>query len=69
MPKRIALRPLSEEGQNILETLIKSQNTPAIEVERAKNIWLAHLDEKAPAIAKKQDRNLATIYRWLKRFN
>ena len=69
MPKRIAISPLTEEERDTLEILIKSQSAPAIEVERAKTVWLSHLGEKIPAIAKKQDRTLATIYRRLKRFN
>jgi hypothetical protein len=42
MPKKIELRPLTEEERATLEKLIKSQTAPAIEVERGKTIWLAH---------------------------
>jgi transposase len=69
MPKKIDLRPLTKEERETLEKLIKSQTTSAIEVERAKTIWLAHAGEKATGIRKKQDRTQATIYRRLKRFN
>ena len=69
MPKKIELRPLTEEEHETLEKLIKSQTAPAIEVERAKTIWLAQAGEKIPVIGKKQDRTLATIYRRIKRFN
>ena len=67
--KKIQLRPLTEEERETLEKLIKSQIAPAIQVERAKTIWLALTDEKISALAHKQDRTLATIYRRLKRFN
>jgi transposase len=69
MPKKIELRPLTEEERETLEKLIKSQTAPAIEVERAKTIWLAQASEKIPAIGQKQDRTLATIYRRIRRFN
>jgi transposase len=69
MPKKIDLRPLTEEERETLEKLIKSQTAPAIEVERAKTIWLSHAGEKVMDIGKKQDRTPATIYRRLKRFN
>ena len=69
MPKKIELRPLTDEERETLEKLIKSQTAPAIEVERAKTIWLAQTGEKIPAIGKKQDRTQATIYRRIKRFN
>lgn len=69
MPKKIELQPLTEEERETFEKFVKSQTTPAIEVERAKTIWLAQAGEKISAIGKKQDRTLATIYRRLKRFN
>ena len=69
MPKKIELRPLTEEEHETLEKLIKSQTAPAIEVERAKTIWLTQTGEKIQAIGQKQDRTLATIYRRIKRFN
>ena len=69
MPKKVELRALTEKEQETLEKLIKSQTAPAIEVERAKTIWLAQAGEKIQAIGKKQDRTLATIYRRIKRFN
>jgi transposase len=69
MPKKIELRPLTEEEREIVEKLIKSQTAPAIEVERAKTIWLAQAGEKVQSIGKKQERTQATIYRRIKRFN
>ena len=69
MRKKIELRSLTEEERETLEKLIKSQTAPAIEVERAKTIWLAQSGEKIPEIGKKQDRTQATIYRRIKRFN
>jgi transposase len=69
MPKKIELRTLTEEEHDTVEKLIQSQTAPAIEVERAKTIWLAHSGEKSVDIGKKQDRTAATIYRRLKRFN
>ena len=69
MQKKVELRALTEKEQETLEKLIKSQTAPAIEVERAKTIWLSHTGEKVPAISEKPDRTQATIYRRLKRFN
>jgi len=69
MRKKVELRALTEKERETLEKLIKSQTAPAIEVERAKTIWLAHAGEKVPAISQKQDRTQTTIYRRLKRFN
>jgi len=69
MSKKNELRPLTEEERETLEKLIKSQTAPAIEVERAKTIWLAQVGEKIMVIGKKQDRTQATIYRRIKRFN
>lgn len=69
MRKKVELRALTEKEQEALEKLIKSQTAPAIEVERAKTIWLAKAGETVPAISEKQDRTQATIYRRLKRFN
>jgi len=69
MRKKIELRPLTEEERETLEKLNKSQTAPAIEVERAKTIWLAQAGEKITVIGKKQDRTQATIYRRIKRFN
>lgn len=69
MRKKIELRPLTEEERETLEKLIKSQTAPAIEVERAKTIWLAKAGEKVQSISRKQDRTQATIYRRIKRFN
>jgi transposase len=69
MRKKVELRALTEKEQETLEKLIKSQTAPAIEVERAKTIWLAKAGETVPAISEKQDRTQATIYRRLKRFN
>jgi transposase len=67
--KKIQLRPLTEEERTTLEKLIKSQTAPALEVERAKTIWLIQAGEPFTAIAQKQDRTLATLYRRLRRFN
>lgn len=69
MPKKVELRALTEKEQETLEKLIKSQTAPAIEVERAKTIWLVHSGEKVTAISQKIDRTPATIYLRLKRFN
>ena len=69
MPKKLNLRPLTEEERETLEKLIKSKTAPAIEVERAKTIWLLEQGEPIPTIGQKQERTLATIYRRLRRFN
>ena len=69
MPKKLNLRPLTEEERETLEKLIKSQTAPAIEVERAKTIWMLHQGKPIPVIGQKQERTLATLYRRLRRFN
>jgi hypothetical protein len=48
--KKFKLQPLTEEERETLIKLIKSQTAPAIEVERAKTIWLARLGEKKPRL-------------------
>ncbi len=69
MPKKVELRALTKKEQETLEKLIKSQTAPAIEVERAKTIWLLHNGEKVASISQKFDRTQATIYQRLQRFN
>ena len=69
MPKKVELRALTEKERETLEKLTKSQTAPAIEVERAKTIWLIHAGETVKAISQKFDRTQATIYQRLKRFN
>jgi transposase len=69
MRNKIKLRPLTEEERETVEKLIKSQTASAIEVERAKTIWLAQAGERIPVISQKQERTQATIYRRIKRFN
>lgn len=69
MRKKVELRALTEQERETLEKLIKSQTAPAIEVERAKTIWLLHSGEKIASISQKFDRTQVTIYRRLQRFN
>jgi transposase len=69
MPKKVELRALTEKERETLEKLIKSQTAPAIEVERAKTIWLIQRGERVVSISQKFDRTPASIYQRLKRFN
>lgn len=69
MRKKVELRALTEKERETIEKLIRSQTAPAIEVERAKTIWLLHNGEKVASISQKLDRTLVTIYQRLQRFN
>lgn len=69
MRKKVELRALTEKERETLEKLIKSQTAPAIEVERAKTIWLLHNGEKVANISQKLDRTPVTVYQRLQRFN
>lgn len=60
MPKKLSLRPIAEEERETLEKLVKSQTAHAIEVERARTIWLMQQGEPIPVIEQKQERTLDT---------
>ena len=69
MPKRLELRPLTEEERIELEQLKKSQTAEARLVERAKMILWAYDGQRPVDIAAKLDRTATTVYLRLNRFH
>jgi len=69
MPKKLEIRPLTNEERTALEQLKRSQTAEARLVERAKMILMFHDGMKPVDIAAKLDRTAMTVYSRLKRFD
>jgi len=69
MPKKIEIRPITEEERIELEQLKRSQTAEARLVERAKMVLMYHDGQKPVDIAAKLDRTASTVYSRLKRFD
>jgi transposase len=67
--RRLWLRDLSKEEQVVVERLAHSRTAPARQVERARIIWRASQDERAPVIAAALGLTAYTVRDWIKRFN
>ncbi len=69
MPKRIKLRPLTNEERIQLEKLSRSATESHRIVERAKMILLAYQGMPVRQIASKMDRSVMAVYLRLRRFD
>lgn len=69
MPKRLRVRPLTEEELREITRLAHARTEPARAVERAQIVWRAHQGDRVPAIARTLGRSEATIRLWVTRFN
>lgn len=69
MPKRLELRPLTEEEQQVLERLSRSRTAASRMVERAKAILWLEQEESPQQVAGRLGRARSTVNNWLKRFN
>ncbi len=69
MPKRLSLRPLTDEETREITRLAHARRESARSVERAQIGWRAHQGEQVPVIARALGRSEATIRRWVTRFN
>jgi transposase len=67
--RRLWLRDLSKEEQVVVERRAHSRTAPARQVERARIIWRASQDERAPVIAAALGLTAYTVRDWIKRFN
>ena len=69
MPKKLEIRPLTNEERTALEQLKRSQTAEARLVERAKMVLMFQEGQKPVDIAAKLDRTAMTVYSRLKRFD
>jgi transposase len=69
MPKRIELRPLTQEEHEQLTKLSRSRTAESRLVERAKMILWTHEGYTREEIAARLGRSYPTILRWIKAFN
>ncbi len=64
----LRLRALSQEEEQVIEKLSRSQTAPARLVERAKIIRLASQGQSVPQIAQHMQVGYNMVYKWFKRF-
>lgn len=69
MPKKIEIRPITEEERIELEQLKRSHTAEARLVEWARMVLMYHDGQKPVDIAAKLDRTAETVYSRLKRFD
>jgi transposase len=69
MPKKLEIRPITNEERTALEQLKRSQTAEARLVERAKMILMFHDGMKPVDMAEKLDRTAMTVYSRIKRFD
>lgn len=69
MPKRVELRPVTEEERTELERLSRSRKAEQRLVERARMIRLLAEGRKPTEVAAEVQRSVPMVYRWLHRFN
>lgn len=69
MPKRLAVRKLTEEETGAVRRLAHSRTAAARLVERARIIWLSAQGWRVPAIAAEVGRGADTVRLWLRRFD
>ena len=69
MPKRLELRPLTEEERTELERLSRSRKAEQRLVERARIMLMLAEGYKPTEMAREVDRSEPIVYRWLHRFN
>jgi transposase len=69
MPKRVELRPLSEEEQTELERLSRSRTAEQRLVERARIVLLLANGHQPTKVAAELRRSQPMVYHWLHRFN
>jgi transposase len=69
VPKRLTVRPLTEEEVLAVGRLARSRTAPARAVERARIVRLAHAGWRVPAIARAVGVGEQTARRWVKRFD
>lgn len=69
MPKLLTLRALTTEEEEPIGRLARSRTDPARSVERARILQRAHQGQRGPAIARELGIGVATVRRWVRRFN
>jgi len=68
MPKRLTLRPLTDEEAATIHRLAHARTIPHRQWQRARIVWLAHTGEEVGAIASALHLCEATVRHWLKCF-
>jgi len=69
MPRRLVLRPLTDEEATTIHRLAHARTIPQRQWQRARIIWLAHTGDEVAVIASTLRLCQATVRHWLKRFN
>jgi transposase len=69
MPKRLAVRALTEEESGAVKRLAHSRTAAARVVERARIVWRSSEGWRVPAIAAAVGRGEDTVRVWLRRFD
>ncbi len=69
MPKRLSLRPLTDDEAATIHRLAHARTIPQRQWQRARIVWLASTGEEVAAIATALHLCPATIRHWLKGFN
>ncbi len=69
MPKRLALRPLTDDKATTIHRLAHARTIPHRQWQRARIVWLASTGDEVAAIATALHLCQATVRHWLKRFN
>lgn len=69
MPKRLPLRPLTDDEAATIHRLAHARTIPQRQWQRARIIWLAHTGDALATIARTLHLCPATVHTWIKRFN
>lgn len=69
MPKRLTLRPLTDDEAAMIQRRAHAHTIPHQHWQRARTVWLAHTGDDVTAIANALQLCHATVRHWLKRFN
>ncbi len=69
MPKRLSLRPLTDDEAATIHRLAHARTIPQRQWQRARIVWLAHTGNEVATIATALHLCPATVRHWLKRFN
>lgn len=69
MPKRLTLRPLTDDEVATIHRLAHARTIPHRQWQRARIVWLAHAGDAVATIATTVQVCQATVRHWLKRFN
>lgn len=69
MPKKLQLRPLTEDENQALQRISRSRTEEVRRVERARILLALGAQERVAAIAERYQRSLPMIYQLLHRFN